>query len=135
MILAQHALDTLCIGGLTMSRSPLARLPETDFVNLTLPQSEESNFTGWAKKNEKQWPAMVTTLIEQGYRVSLSPDFENACIIVTLTCRSADSPNNGKAMSTRAEHWIDALLLALYKHLVFTAGNWGEVQPRRRSWG
>jgi hypothetical protein len=95
------------------------------FVRCTLGKSEKEQFTRWFELNEKKLGTALSNVLEGGYKVSFSADFENSCFVCTLTGNEEKSPNYKKMLSSRAEdHW-EALGLCIFKHVeMFNGEKW-----------
>lgn len=102
---------------LTMKKSNRFK-SNIEFVTLKLTTADKEKFAEWAKTGEKKIFAMLDTLNEGGYKLSISPDFNNACVIASLTATDNSTHNNGLCMTSRGETVIEALLVACYKHFV-----------------
>lgn len=60
--------------------------------------------------------AYILECVDDGYAVSVSPDFEHDAIIVTLTGKGDDNVNCGYAMSQRHSDPIVALAASKFAH-------------------
>lgn len=66
----------------------------------------------------------LSTMLTEGYRVSLSHNVQNDAIIASVTCKDEDSTNAGCTFTSFAGDWATALKIACYKHFVVTEQNW-----------
>lgn len=108
-----------------------------DFVAIPLLADQKDSFIAWAEEASGDVETWVAQLIGTGYKISLTLDSVNNCVICTATCREERSPNNGLAMSSRSADWLEALLLTVYKTLVLypeKSGGWPK-NTRNDSWG
>jgi len=108
-----------------------------EFLTLKLTSQDREKFDVWAKEGTKKtWP-MLRELYEGGYKVSISPDFNNQCVIVSLTGTDNSTHNVGYCMTSRAEDVQEAILIACYKHFVMADGaDWEAVAGKNEdNWG
>lgn len=107
------------------------------FINIRLGKLEKEAFEVWYKENLKSLFKMVNTLHEEGYKISLSPDFQNNCIIASITGTDNASFNNGLCFTSRAEVVEEAIMLMCYKHIVMAhSESWEEIaESRDDAWG
>ena len=106
-----------------------------EFLDFRLDRSDERDFEKWAQENSSKWGDYVDDLLAEGYKISISPDMRNMCTIVTLTDRSEKGLNANTCFSSRAELWVDAMLLMLYKHFVVANGQQWPKDHTRANWG
>lgn len=111
------------------------KMPQITFLDFQMDRADEKPYASWLKQNEGKIPDHMDDILADGYKVSISPDFTNACTIVTLTCRAPGNPNEDTAFSTRAELWYDALCMALFKHLVLSDDGVWPTDKSSRNWG
>jgi len=96
-----------------------------DFINFRIPYNAKEQYEQWAADNETEMQRLVSDLLNEGNKISVTPDFRNVCIILTVTCKDEDGVNGGLAFSSRAETWDEAIMMALYKHFVLAPkGEW-----------
>ena len=106
-----------------------------EFVELKLPLDQKSAYTAWLKSNSDKFWQLLTELGESGYKVTLSPDTDNACYIVSLIGTKNSRSNANRCMSSRSDDPFEAYMLAFYKHFVICDGSdWGKTS-NDRSWG
>lgn len=86
------------------------------FIELTADQKKafEANLAEY----EDSLGNDLQILLENEYKVSVSPDFQNDTCIATLTCKNQDDPNYKKFLSARHPEVMKALCLVVYKHIV-----------------
>lgn len=104
----------------------------TVFVNVRLPIDLDAEVLKVYGKADEVFLGLVT-LIETGYRVGFSYDFQRGSTICSLTCRNEESVNLGKTMTSFAGDWYKALQVSLYKHFVYLESDWtgrGEGEDR-----
>lgn len=105
------------------------------FVHFKLESAQATEYDNWEKANNSRVASLVEDLLADNYKLSVSPDFENSCTIVTIICKSEDGPNANSCFSTRSETWEDALTLALYKHFEIAKGEDWPTDNISNSWG
>lgn len=83
-----------------------------------------------------QWTAddvydKVTTVLEQGYRLSFSYNRQNDSTIASLTCKAEGNVNEGKTLTAFHQGWYDALRLVLWKHEGIAEMDWSRAAKER----
>jgi hypothetical protein len=66
----------------------------------------------------------LTTMLGEGYRLSMSYNPQNDAVIASVTCKDEESVNAGCTYTSFATDWVTALKIAAYKHFVVTEQNW-----------
>lgn len=108
-----------------------------EFVALPLMADQKDSFIAWAEEASADVEVFVAQLLGTGYKLSMTLDATNNCVIVTATCKEERSPNSGYAMSSRSDTWLEALLMTVYKTIVLYPekdGGWPK-NTRNDSWG
>jgi len=105
------------------------------FVDFRLNLSDHAAYEDWYTQNSKKLDGMVDDLLADGYKLSISPDFDNQCTIVTIISKDPKSVNGEACFTTRSELWLDALSLALYKHYIVAEDTVWPTDKGNRSWG
>lgn len=108
-----------------------------EFISLPLVTDQKDSFIAWAQEASADIEVFVAQLLGSGYKLSMTLDATNNCVIVTATCKEERSPNNGYAMSSRSDTWLEALLMTVYKTIVLypeKEGGWPK-NTRNDSWG
>lgn len=99
-----------------------------NFIDYKLSQDEIDASREWLDPTEPEFLTAVNEVVADGYRITLTEDTKNRCIVVTLIGRAKDNINHDRAMATRHSDVTTALKMALYKHLVvYNAGTWGDT--------
>lgn len=124
------------IGVLEMKKSNRFK-SNIEFVTLKLTSQDKTKFDEWAKPNAGKIFKYLGELAEGGYKFSVSPDFNNACVIASLTGTDNSVDNGGLCMTSRAETIDEALLVMCYKHFVMAnGGNWLDIAGQNSdNWG
>jgi hypothetical protein len=118
--------------------TPMANKRSTfgvEFIEFRLTQEDAPIYEAWWAKEQEHVAVNTENLLNSGYKLSFTPDFENACIIVTVIGKSCGGANEGRAFSSRSDDWLDALGMCLYKHFVLAAADEWPEGTNRRSWG
>lgn len=108
-----------------------------EFVSLPLMSDQKDSFIAWSQEASADIEIFVSQLLGTGYKLSMTLDATNNCVIVTATCKEDRSPNSGYAMSSRSDTWLEALLMTVYKTIVLypeKEGGWPK-NTRNDSWG
>lgn len=108
-----------------------------DFVEIRLTDADKADFKAKYAKDAQLFFGELDGLSKNGYKVSLSYDTSNNCVIASLTCREASDPNFNFVLTARAGDTWEALALVLYKHLFMCDdGDWGADEHGSSSqWG
>ena len=95
------------------------------FANVKLTQKQRTAFTEWSVSVLDDLAELITSVLLEGYKMSLKYDEKNTCHIVTLTGTDETADNNKTSMSARHETFELAAALVLYKHFeICQGGNW-----------
>lgn len=108
-----------------------------EFVTLKLGKADKEKFDAWVKAEGGKIFKYLGELAEGGYKVSISPDFNNSCVIASLTATDNSPRNNGFCMTSRGEDTLEALQIACYKHFVMAdEGDWLDIADKSSdNWG
>lgn len=105
------------------------------FVNINLSTADQKHFAEWFNDNETGLLSMLSEVNADGYKVSISYDFDNECYICALSGTKNTNDNNGCTITARSAEWIEAIGLALYKHVVMcNTGQWADY-AKPANWG
>jgi hypothetical protein len=108
----------------------------TTFVNLRLSTDQKPAFEKWAENNQADMFTYLVGMVEDGYKISINLDANNDCIIVAVTGTDGNRVNRGRCMTSRSRDAIEALLMAIFKHVVLCdGGDWGEGEDKTSDWG
>lgn len=67
--------------------------------------------------------------VDDGYKITLSPDFDNGAVVATMTGATKDNRNAGLSMSQRHADPIVALVAMRYAHdVIASGGEWEQAQ-------
>jgi len=107
------------------------------FINVSLTESDKSEFHAWCRENGQHVAPMVDDLVGEGMKYGLSYDRENSCYIVTLTGALISNSNMRACVTSRASTWAECDALAVWKHYILCAGNYDDLLTtgRKRNWG
>lgn len=106
-----------------------------EFVTFKLQREEADLFEAWWDKEQQRVPDILQELINGGYKVSITPDFDNACTIVTLIGKDCITENKKRAYSSRADGWLEAFGLMAYKHFVLSSAQAWPESSTMSNWG
>lgn len=107
------------------------------FCNVALNDGDKSAFVEWYSVNSDAVARMLDDLIGEGMKYGLAYDRENQCYIATLTGSLIPNSNVRACMTTRAGTWLEVEALAVWKHYILLAEDYGDLMSsgRKRSWG
>lgn len=108
---------------------------EVEFISYKLSAEDATAFVEWANRNDKKVFELAERLGADGYKFSLSPDLDNECMLVSMTGTKHAARNTGLCMTSRADTFLEALLMCIYKHtVVFQSSDW-DAAKTRQNWG
>lgn len=94
------------------------------FVDVRLSQEQKAEFSACEPRPAAWVVDRIQQLVFAGYRFGCSWSGEHQSYTVSMTCRDAESPNNGLCMTSFAGQLLTALRLAIYKHDEVCRGRW-----------
>lgn len=106
-----------------------------EFVEMRLDASDKAQFQAYVSSSADELWDDLYTLIQAGYKLSVSYMDNNDCFIASLTCRSDGDPNYNRVLSSRSDSFIDAVLLGVYKTTVLCKDNHWPTTPAVNNWG
>lgn len=107
-----------------------------EFVNLRLTADDKPKFVAWADDNAPDLGTLLDNMVGSGYKMSMNLDSQNDCYIVAVTGTGDARDNKGLCMTSRADDLVEALMMAVYKHVVLcNSGSWGKPEDRSLDWG
>lgn len=102
----------------------MAKAQWKGFVNVALFSQDKQAIKKMANENGDVWP-LLDDLLQQGYKVTFTADFENDCVICSLTgWDEMTAPNDGLTMTQRHADPRIAFLASLFVHMEKTGGEW-----------
>lgn len=114
-------------------KSAQAAMPT--FVDIKLSADDRRRFVDWYG-HEQDAVQILTDFTDTGYRVGCSWSGEHQSYTVSVTCRSAQQPNDGLCMTSFAKDLHQAVCLAWFKHSVIACGAWRTYAPADlEGWG
>lgn len=93
------------------------------FVDIDLTERDRSELEVWTVPGQVDLEAFLVQIVQDGYKFSLSGDFEHSSIVATLTGKAATCENKGFALSGRGPDAHGAMVVLWYKHTILA--NWG----------
>lgn len=111
--------------------------PWGGFINVSVNDAEKTAFHEWYDENTENVNPMLDELLAEGMKYGVAYDRENECYIVTFTGGLVEKANLRCCVTSRAGTWADCNALAVWKHFILCAGNYGDLLStgRKRSWG
>ena len=105
------------------------------FVNLALSAADEKSFLDWHKREGDSIIARMQEMSADGYKFSLSYDFDNECFIATYSGTRNTAHNDKCSISARSAEFLEAVSLVLFKHHVMCDGEDWQEHTRPANWG
>lgn len=93
-------------------------LRQVEFVPVRLNAEQKIAFVDFESKEGIDIGEMLTELILNGYKVSISYADKSQSFVASVTCRVDEAPNKGLCVTSHHETPYRALMVALYKHFV-----------------
>lgn len=106
-----------------------------EFVDITLSSDDKKRFLALTPGEVDELDDVITTLLEGEYKMSLSPDVRNDCVIASFTCKHETDANYGYVLSSRAASWLEALRLNAFKHQYLCVDGVWPKDKRITNWG
>jgi hypothetical protein len=88
---------------------------ETWFAASNLTTDELNQYDSWVKTSYDDFDLLFNSATSEGYKLSVSYDFENDTCVASATCRDTQSENYGGVMTSRSTVAADALFMLLWK--------------------
>jgi hypothetical protein len=93
------------------------------YVDYTLKDSDKAMFLEWASGKDV-WDNEVPSLVEDGYKVSVSHDSYHSTCIGTIYCPIAGHENAGWCLTARHSDPGTAIYRVVFLHFIVLEGNW-----------
>lgn len=99
------------------------------FVNIGLEKEHRKAIKALAKGlTGEDVVNKICEYLDDGYRVSFSPDIANQAIVITMTCKDEDNANSGFAFSQRHSDPIVAFAAMVFCHEELAQrGSWQNI--------
>lgn len=95
------------------------------FVDIVLTQEQKEELGQNYRMPDGRLLDFLVEVLEQGYKLSFSPDELHQCVIATLTGKSPDCVNVGYSLSARGPSLIGSIEAIAFKHLeICKGGRW-----------
>lgn len=105
------------------------------FVNINLSVQDQKSFGEWFADHETEILPMLSEVNADGYKFSISYDFDNECFIAALSGTKNTTENGGCTITARSSEWIESIGLVLFKHVVMChTGSWQDY-AKPANWG
>lgn len=106
-----------------------------EFVSRNLLSEEADDFKKWEKGVSAESGSLISQVMLDDYKLSVTYDDNNECFIATLTGKDDQRHNSNKALSARSDDWYEAIMMTLYKHLVLFSGTKWSGSSQKNNWG
>ena len=93
------------------------------FANVPFNAEARAAFEKWDTTANAVYQEMEE-MLGAGYRVTFSYDKTNAAYQCSVTCQNERDANNGYTLTSRGPSWYDALMVAVFKHVILTEREW-----------
>lgn len=110
---------------------------EADFVSCELSKETKEQLKKWDVKGELTFD-LVSKLVDDGYKLSISADKSHDCVGAYLTSPSSVDGSRKRILSARGPDLFGALRAIAFKHAIVLEGEWGNVDNKydpQDSWG
>lgn len=97
------------------------------FIDVKLDADDKSAFQTF-ETSTWQWTYLEDVLADE-IKLSLSYDEDNDTYLATLTSVKHAGPNMRCVLTSRADSWERAVMLAIFKHTELLEGDWGRFRP------
>lgn len=100
------------------------------FINIRLTDAQKGEFEAWVAEAAKHVPGYLDDHLAEGVKFGASFDRENECTVVTYTGALVANSNERYCCTSRAGTLDLAIALAVWKHEVLAAGDYGNFSPK-----
>ena len=97
------------------------------FINYSLGKAEKQACKAWCDVQSFDMFQVLAELVDGGYKVSMSYDFENSVAFVSLTNKSGPESFQNKVLSMRARTVDEAFMRIIWLHAVQADGDWNNL--------
>lgn len=107
------------------------------FVRIPISEDSKIAFDLWYKNHVDEVDHLLSGVVFEGMKFSLTYDGDNSCFIATFTGTAYRGTAHLMTTSARAGSWLEATALLLFKHLELTDGFWNTYADGKKSssWG
>jgi len=84
-------------------------------INIELTEAEKKAFKSWLTENTANSDVLLTDLMHQGYKFSVSYSPNQAMFYGSITSQSDDNEDYRCTVTSHAKNWYTALMLSYYK--------------------
>lgn len=110
------------------------KVPFKGYVNWSMDRIDKKLYKEWSN-GRNIFEDEVPTVIDSGYKLSLSYDEYNQACVASLYCQDKKSGNAGWCLTARAAEPYESLLRLLYLHFVCLEQAWpDETSPSGDGW-
>lgn len=101
------------------------------FVDVQLSEDDKARIAGDVEGGEIDFWKVLASWIDEGYKLSISPDTAHNCVIATITSRLDGDPNFGYSLSARGPNAEGAVAALYYKdHVILEDGLWSLAETK-----
>ncbi len=133
IILYHYSLAALYLN--SRAREKDMALQPVKFVPVRLDADQKETFKSWEVAEGIDVGEMLTNLILDGYKISVSYADKSGSFVASVTCRTDDPPNRGLCITSHHETPYKALMVALFKHFVVLAETPWKEYATGSDWG
>ena len=104
------------------------------FVDISLTPEQKAFVKGSLVDEAADIVGLLSEFLDEGYKVSFSPDAAHNCVVATATGRAPGCLNVGLSLSARAGEWAVAVQVLYYKAFVLCGGGMWENFAGDKKW-
>lgn len=97
---------------------------EADFINCNLDKAAKEQLLKWDLKGEQTFD-VISKLIDDGYKLSISADKSHDCVGAYLTSPDRGDGTRKSVLSARGPDLFGSLRAIAFKHSIILSGDWG----------
>lgn len=106
-----------------------------EFVDIKLSDADKAHFKQQYAENAPELFDALVTLVEGGYKLTISGDERNACFISSLTCKHEADDNYGYVLTSRSDDLYECMLLGAFKHIYLCKDGVWPKEKSANAWG
>lgn len=104
-------------------------------VSVRFDRRDKDDYKGFVDNNPEWVLEQAHDLVAEDNKITLSWDSRSDCFMASISCYNDKSPNYKHTMISRAPTLVDALGVALYKHVIIAERDWGVEASEGDVWG
>ena len=106
-----------------------------EFVDVKVTKADKASFKDWSTKTAADSVDLLSTLVNSGYKLSVSWSDYSDCYTASLSCTEEGLANYHLVMTSRSDELWEAVMLALYKHYVMCHDETWPTDKPDDTWG